>query len=782
MISIRRSFELEGRLQGVGFRPLVYRLAKSYDLTGFIRNTGQGVWLELQGPVTQVENFEGQLKRDLPPAASIRRVRKSELPLCDEKSFEIKLSSSVENFKKTNSSSAEILPDLATCLPCSLEIADPSNRRYRYPFTHCTDCGPRYSILKNLPFDRANTTMAEFKMCKACHGEYCDPNNRRFHAQTICCADCGPSYILKNAVGELISENDSALRQAAEKIRRGFVVAVLGVGGFHLFCDARQKEVVKKLRQKKKRDSKPFALMVPTLEWARQLCEISLLEEQMLLGQGAPIVLLKSTRESETLVSPEVAPGIGTLGLMLPYSPLHKLLMEELGHPVIATSGNISEEPICFQEKDAISRLGGIADFFLIHNRPIASRVDDSVVREIAGTEVVFRAGRGYSPLVVESVYKGMSTATEVLALGGHQKNTLAFSQKDRVVLMPHIGNLDSLEAVNDYARSLEQVIDMQQLSRSHKACDYHPDYHSTRVARSQDSVDILQVQHHEAHLLSCVAEHQIKGPVFGVAWDGTGYGADGTIWGGEFFTGSENGFSRWGHLKQFKLPGGAAAIRESRRAALGLLFAIGVQDANWNHSLLGLSQTEVSLLYKLMEQDLNSPYTSSAGRLFDGVSALIGIRNHCDYEGQAAIELEFKASQIEKCETYPIKITFQKSSEIDSKSQNILDWELWIQRILRDLEQGVTKTQIAAQFHKTLACSIVEMAKRAGIKQVVLSGGCFQNKLLSEWTILELRKNDFSPFWNQRVPPNDGGLSVGQVLGGHNVLIRSSSAAINLG
>jgi hydrogenase maturation protein HypF len=374
-----------------------------------------------------------------------------------------------------------------------------------------------------------------------------------------------------------------------------------------------------------------------------------------------------------------------------------------------------------------------------------------------------------------------MSTATEVLALGGHQKNTLAFSQKDRVVLMPHIGNLDSLEAVNDYARSLEQVIDMQQLSRSHKACDYHPDYHSTRVARSQDSVDILQVQHHEAHLLSCVAEHQIKGPVFGVAWDGTGYGADGTIWGGEFFTGSENGFSRWGHLKQFKLPGGAAAIRESRRAALGLLFAIGVQDANWNHSLLGLSQTEVSLLYKLMEQDLNSPYTSSAGRLFDGVSALIGIRNHCDYEGQAAIELEFKASQIEKCETYPIKITFQKSSEIDSKSQNILDWELWIQRILRDLEQGVTKTQIAAQFHKTLACSIVEMAKRAGIKQVVLSGGCFQNKLLSEWTILELRKNDFSPFWNQRVPPNDGGLSVGQVLGGHNVLIRSSSTALNL-
>ena len=770
MIAIRRQFELEGRLQGVGFRPLVYRLANHLGLTGSVRNTGQGVWLELQGLASTVEKFEQQLKSELPPAASIRRLTKRELSLIDETSFQIVTSESVplEDGKK-NLVSAEILPDLAMCSACSSELGDEANRRYRYPFIQCTDCGPRYSILLKLPFDRSNTTMAGFQMCEDCLGEYKDPMNRRFHAQAICCADCGPSLCLKDDSGKMLSNHDTALKQTAEKIRQGAVVAVLGVGGFHLICDARSDAAVMRLRQNKKRDAKPFALMAPSLKHARELGEISPNEERILLSQGAPIVLLKRTAHAERIISSAVAPGIGTLGVMLPYTPFYRLLMDELGSTVVATSGNRSEEPICHEEKEAFSRLKGMADFFLVHNRPIVSRVDDSVVREIAGTEVVFRAGRGYAPLVLGLALEGESDSPQVLALGSHQKNTLSFSKGGRVVLMPHVGNLDSLEAVTDYEHSLAQLVEIQDLSKSELACDLHPDYHSTRVAKSR-SPHAISVQHHEAHLLSCVAEHGIRGPIFGVAWDGTGYGTDGTLWGGEFFKGSEKGFSRTGHLRPFKLPGGEAAIKEPRRTAFGLLFEMhpemNPQNCTQFTGNLDLSEIEARTWLTLMNQGLNSPLTSSAGRLFDAVAALLRIRTRCDYDGQAAVELEFAATQYSDPETYPIQII--------SGAFNILNWEPWIRGILYDQDQHVNPACIAAKFHLTLAHSVVAMAKRADIEQVVLSGGCFQNKLLSEWTLSALRKEGFSPYWNQKVPPNDGGLSIGQVLGGCNVLIHS--------
>jgi hydrogenase maturation protein HypF len=768
---IRQQYELEGRLQGVGFRPLVYRLAQKYGLTGSVRNTGQGVSMELQGHPLHIAELESRLKQDLPRSASIRSLKKNELPLISEFAFQIIPSdcSVTARVEMEDSNSAEILPDLAMCEACTQELMDPQNRRYRYAFIQCTDCGPRYSILLKLPFDRANTTMAEFEMCRACREEYQDPGNRRFHAQSICCKDCGPSLYLKDNSGVVLTRNDRALKEAADKIHEGAVVAVLGVGGFHLICDASHDSTIRKLRLAKKRDSKPFALMAPNLNHVRGFCKISQLEEILLASQGAPIVLLNRTNDSNVKISNEVAPGIGTLGVMLPYSPMHRLFMDKVNRTVVATSGNFSEEPICFDEIDALSRLSGMADYFLVHNRKIASKVDDSVVREIAETEVVFRAGRGYAPLVLNHPLhreaESRNSPTQILGMGGHDKNTLAFSRGTSVVLMPHLGNLDSLEAMTEYQQAVEKLVSHQGLARSQVVCDLHPDYQSTRAAQLRDPRSI-QIQHHEAHLLSCVAEHGISGEIFGVAWDGTGYGRDGTIWGGEFFAGSEKGFLRTGHLRPFPLPGGEAAIKEPRRTAFGILHELKMLDYFQSVDLLGLSQKEAGIFALQIERGLNSPMTSSGGRLFDAIAALIGIRSHCDYDGQAAIELEYAASRYSDHETYPIKLF--------SDSPTIVDWEPWIRGILDDLGRDMGRDQIAAKFHRTLAASIVEMAKIAGIQQVALSGGCFQNKILSEWTISKLREEGFSPYWNQRVPPNDGGLSVGQVLGGYNVLVHS--------
>jgi len=752
MKEIRLQLELEGRLQGVGFRPFAFRLARELSLAGWVRNSGRGVLLELQGPPPRVGEFSERLKRELPVPAFLRRFTERQMEIANEAEFRILPSEAAESQTR----SAEILPDLALCSTCAQELSDPSNRRFRYPFLHCSECGPRYSILESLPFDRANTTMRDFPVCTACLAEYQNPASRRFHTQSICCADCGPSLSLNDSSGCLVAEKEEALQRAAQTIRDGGILALKGVGGFHLICDARQDEPVERLRIAKARLAKPFALMGPTIEAVRNFCTLSPFEERCLSSPGAPIVLL--TRIEGTALSSKLAPGLGTLGVMLPYSALHQLLLAELGFPVVATSGNRAGEPICSDDAAAFSRLNEIADFFLTHNRRIASRVDDSIVHVVAGTEVVLRASRGYAPLVLN----GSFDSSMVLGLGAQQKNALAFQKGGQLVLLPHIGDLTSLEACEEYERTLDRAVQIHELTNARPVCDLHPDYPSTRVARER-SRSVLQVQHHEAHLLSCVAEHGIRGPAFGVAWDGTGYGRDGTVWGGEFFSGSELGFKRVAHLRTFRLPGGEAAVREPLRCALGLLQEAFPSDARKQAENLGWAAPKFDLLFTMMERGLNSPHCSSAGRLFDGVAALLGFLSPVDYEGQAAAELEFKASQCQGVERYPL--VFEPS---------IVDWCPMLKGILADLSQQKPAAEIAAKFHQTLAWMIVEMARMAGIRQVILSGGCFQNRVLLEASILGLTQSGFQPYWNQTVPPNDGGLSVGQILGGRHVLIGS--------
>jgi len=749
---IRLQLELEGRLQGVGFRPFAFRLARELALAGWVRNSGQGVLLELQGPPPRVGEFSERLKRELPFPAFLRSFREQQIEIANEADFRILPSENSESRTR----SAEILPDLAICSTCTQELSDPANRRFRYPFLHCSECGPRYSILESLPFDRANTTMRDFPPCAACLAEYQDPASRRFHTQSICCAECGPSLSLKDSSGLLAAEGEEALLQAAQTIRDGGILALKGMGGFHLICDARQDGHVERLRLAKERRAKPFALMAPGVTAARAFCNITPFEEELLLGPGAPIVLLNQ-KEAASL-SPRIAPGLGAFGVMLPYSALHRLLLAELGFPVVATSGNRAGEPICSDDAAAFSQLNGVADFFLTHNRRIANRLDDSIVHSVAGTEVVLRAARGYTPLVLN----GSFDFSAALGFGAQQKSALAFQKGGQLVLLPHIGDLTSLEACEEFERTLDRTVQIHGLANARPICDLHPDYPSTRMARER-SRSVLQVQHHEAHLLSCVAEHGILGPVFGVAWDGTGYGRDGTVWGGEFFSGSESGFKRVAHLRTFRLPGGDAAVREPLRCALGMLQEAVPGEARRQAEVLGCDRQKIDLLFSMMEKDLNSPLCSSAGRLFDGVAALLGFHSPVDYEAQAAAELEFKASLHLGAGRYPLELGLP-----------VVDWCPMLRAILADLSQQKPAPEIAAKFHQTLAWMIVEMARMAGIRQVILSGGCFQNRILLEASIFGLKQAGFRPYWNQKIPPNDGGISVGQILGGRNVLISA--------
>jgi hydrogenase maturation protein HypF len=747
---VRCQLELEGRLQGVGFRPLAFRLARELKLCGWVRNTTQGVELALQGQASGILEFERRITAELPAHAAIRRFIKTDLPLSPESAFRIVSSTAVG--EKT----AEILPDLATCAACRSEVLDVRNRRYRYPFTCCTYCGPRYSVLRAFPYDRANTTMRQFTMCRACQAEYDDPEHRRFHAQTSCCAECGPQLALMTADGSVVSVMDAALLAAAQAVRDGSIVAVQGLGGFHLFCDAANQTAVHRLRQAKGRAAKPFALMVRDLAHARRLCEISPHEERALTSGGAPIVLLARRSESDREVCAAVAPELDELGVMLAYTPLHLLLLRELAGAAVATSGNLADEPICIEESAARARLGGIASWFLVHDRPIASRVDDSVVRIIAFTEVVLRAGRGHAPLVLETDRHDM----QVVGLGPHQKNTVAHARQGKIILSPHIGTLDTQNAVESYRQTLAHWMQMHCIQDAKLACDRHPDYATTRIAEAL-CAQPLRVQHHTAHVLSCIAEHRLRGPLLGVAWDGTGYGDDGTLWGGELLRGDQRKLERVGTLRPFRLPGGAAAVREPRRAALGLLFEIEGEACAARAS--GWNAAESRNLMRMLARGLNSPVTTSVGRLFDAVAALLGLRQVADYEGQAAMLLEAAARSWQGragAPPYPLQLR-------EEGSLILLDWEPWIRGILEDLAKELHVAQIAARFHQTLAAAITAVALRIGLEQVVLTGGCFQNRQLCEQAVARLRAAGFQPFWNQRVPPNDGGISVGQVMAG---------------
>ncbi len=629
---IRERITVTGTVQGVGFRPFVWREASARELAGHVVNTPEGVTLEAEGPQAAIDGLVAALRQPPAPAVTVALTREQVAPTGE-------IGFAIRDSALTGSRSAAVLPDLATCEECFSEVSDPTNRRYRYPFTNCTHCGPRYSIITDLPYDRARTTMRRFVMCPECKAEYENPADRRFHAEPNACPVCGPQLALWDGQGQELAVRDDALKAAAVALRQGRIVAVKGLGGFHLMADARNEEAVRALRQRKHREEKPFAVMFASLDAIREAADPTDVEVEVLVSRERPIVLI---RQRAGVLASSVAPRNPLVGAMLPYTPLHHLLLGEVGFPVVATSGNRSDEPICIDEHEALGRLKDIADLFLVHDRPIERPVDNSVVRVIAGRPTVFRRARGLAPAVAA---RGVKAG--ILAVGGHLKTTVALSTEAGVVLGQHLGDLDTAEARDAYDRGIADIQRLHDAQPMLIARDLHPDYHSTRIAETLEAPKIA-IQHHVAHVASCMAEHHLEPPVLGVSWDGTGYGTDGTVWGGEFLLVTADGWKRVGHLRPFRLPGGEAAVREPRRSAIGLLHAAFGADAFAMTDLApvaAFTPTERKALAAMLDRGLNAPVTTSAGRLFDAVGALLGLRQTTSHEGQAAMELEWAAS-----------------------------------------------------------------------------------------------------------------------------------------
>ncbi|RMF26052.1 MAG: carbamoyltransferase HypF [Cyanobacteria bacterium J083] len=749
----RLHLTIEGTVQGVGFRPFVYGLARELGLTGWVNNSTAGVEIEVEGAQARLERFLSWLQSDCPPLAQIDEIRTVWLSPIGYQTFKIKASTVG---KKT----ALILPDIATCSECLREINDPTNRRYLYPFTNCTNCGPRFSIIKALPYDRANTCMEKFSMCDRCWREYQNPQERRFHAQPNACPDCGPHLELWNRQGKILASHHTALLTTVEAIRQGKILAIKGLGGFHLVVDAQNKAAVQKLRERKNRPAKPFALMYPNLELIKTHSQVSLLEEKLLLSPSAPIVLLQQRVRRSGCNNPY-------LGVMLPYTPLHHLLTQHLGFPLIATSGNLAGEPLCYENQTALEKLNQIADLFLVHNRPILQPVDDSIARVIDDKTQILRLGRGYAPLSLK--LPSSPKKFSLLAVGGELKNTVAFFQDQQIFLSQYIGDLTSTETFNRFQQTITKFQQLYEIKPSQVAADCHPHYLSTQYAQKLN-LTVNLVQHHYAHVLACMADNQIddKQSVLGIAWDGTGYGLDKTIWGGEFLTLSAKGSQRVAHLQTFGLPGGEKAIKQPKRIAIALLYAalgdkLFNQLTNFQHlaCMQAFTSKELSILQTMLSNHINTPLTSSVGRLFDGVAAILGICQQTSYEGQAAMELEFA---IGDCQTNAV-YNFNLNPPLKENLPFVWDWRPIILEILTDIANNVSLAQISTKFHNTLIEIIITVAQAINKKNILLTGGCFQNKYLTEKAIARLKQRNFQPFYHHRLPCNDGGIAVGQIL-----------------
>jgi hydrogenase maturation protein HypF len=743
----RARVAVQGIVQGVGFRPCVYRLATEMRLNGWILNSGQGVFIEIEGTRERLQSFLLRLEKEKPPRAVIQSMEFSFLDAVGYDRFEIR--SSDQSGRKT----ASILPDIAVCADCLQEIFDPANRRYRYPFTNCTNCGPRFTIIEALPYDRPHTSMKRFAMCADCEREYHAPSDRRFHAQPNACSECGPSLELWDEKGNTVARTEEALSQAIQIVRTGRILALKGIGGFQLMVDAYRAEAVRRLRERKRRAEKPFALMYPSFELVHLDCDISDLEARLLLAPEAPIVLLRRSA-NKSLLAPGIAPGSPSLGVMLPYSPLHHLLTRDLGIPVIATSGNLSDDPICIDEHEALNRLKGVADYFLVHDRPIVRHVDDSIARVVCGRETVLRRARGYAPLPVHLP----ETLPCVLAVGAHLKNSVALSVGKEIFISQHIGDLETSEAFTTFCTTVADLPRLYEAPVEVVACDMHPDYLSTKHA-ARMRLPAHRVQHHFAHVLACLAEHELEDPVLGVCWDGAGYGTDGTVWGGEFLLTEGASFQRAAHFRQFRLPGGDAAAKEPRRTALGVFHEIWGENGISDRGLAPIAsfpEIELVVMRQMLRQKVQSPLTSSAGRLFDAVASIIGLRQQVTFEGQAAMELE-SVIQEDVQEGYPFEIT--------DGSPSIVDWAPMIAEILIDLRKGQPSGRISARFHNALVEIILAIAQKVGETRILLTGGCFQNRYLVEHAVNRLSDAGFKPYWHQRVPPNDGGIALGQVV-----------------
>ncbi len=746
---VRLAVSVRGVVQGVGFRPFVYAAATSRGLAGWVRNRPDGVAIEVEGGETAVAGFVTALRADAPPGARVERLEIAAVsPSGDAAPFRILASDGAARARAT-------LPaDLATCAACYAEVMEPGSRRHRYAFATCAHCGPRYTVVESLPYDRPRTVMRQFPLCPACRREYEDPGDRRFHAEPVACPACGPRLRLLGGDGATVATGDDALARAAVAVAGGSILAVKGLGGYQLVVDATDALAVGRLRARKRREAKPFAVLFSDVAAVRAVCAVTEEEAAVLAGPAAPILLLARRAEPSTALAAAVAPGVPRLGAMLPASPLHHLLVAAAGRPLVCTSGNRADEPLCTDDADAVVRLGEVADVVLAHDRPIVRPVDDSVARVGPAGLQVMRRARGFAPLPL--AVAGMPAG--IVALGAQLKSVVAITLDDAVVPSQHLGDLHAVEGVRLLERTVGDLLRLFEVTPRTVACDLHPDYASTRVAERLAGawgVPLVRVQHHHAHVAACVAEHALAGPVLGLAWDGAGLGCDGMLWGGEALVVDGARWRRVAHLKPIALPGGEAAMREPRRVALALLHAAAPESvARWVGR--AFRPEEGRVLLRLLDTGRDMPMTTSVGRLFDGVAALAGLCDRAGFEGQAALALEAAAGMHGgDAAAYPISLGEGEPA--------VADWRPLVRAVWRDVERGTPPAAIAAGFHAALVELAAVMTARAAVARVVCTGGCFQNVRLADAVRARLEAHGAVVWTPRLVPPNDGGISLGQ-------------------
>jgi hydrogenase maturation protein HypF len=743
--------EIKGIVQGVGFRPFIYNLALKYRLSGYVLNDTNGVEIEAEGKKSDLDKFLFKVKTVPPPQSKIEQIKVKKISFRGYQNFVIKES------EKKDTKTVLISPDLATCDDCLNELFDPQDRRFGYPFLNCTNCGPRLTIIQDIPYDRDKTTMSIFKMCPDCYREYHSPENRRFHAQPNACPVCGPKLTLLDNKKKTLSTNDP-VASTIEFLRKGHIVAIKGIGGYHLACDAANQDAVSTLRKRKYREDKPFAMMANDLKTIQKFCYVNPFEKKLLQSVQRPILLLK--KRNVNLITPDVAPLQKNWGVMLPYSPLHHLLLSKSNLILVMTSGNQSDEPICYEDEDAFFRLNKIADYFLIHNREIFRRCDDSVNRVFKGEEMILRRARGYVP---QPIKVDLNFRKQILATGGQLKNTFCLARDNFAFLSTHIGDLENFETLDSYTKEIERLEKLCSVKPEIIAYDLHPEYLSAKYALSLSDVKKIPVQHHHAHIASCMAENRINRKVIGIAFDGTGYGEDKAVWGGEFLLADLKECRRVAHFQYIPMPGGEMAIRQPWRMALSYLYCCYGEDfLNLNIEFVRkLDLNKWETIKKMLSQKINIFPTSSAGRLFDCVSVLLNWREQTNYEGQPAIELESLAD-----ENIKGRYDFEISKEEDIF---IVRPELIIRGVVKDLTKKEEKSKIAAKFHNTIAQIINDVSARLkkeyDLNDVCLSGGVFQNIFLLDRTYHLLKENEFEVYTHHQVPTNDGGISLGQAV-----------------
>ncbi|HXG44810.1 MAG TPA: carbamoyltransferase HypF [Gemmatimonadales bacterium] len=756
LLSERRALRLHvsGVVQGVGFRPFVHRLARRHGLAGWVRNEAGEVQIVVEGPPDELEAFVGALAREAPPLARLERIERE--PRAPEGLTDFTIAESADDPDRRQ----PVPPDVALCPACARELADPANRRYRYPFITCTDCGPRFTVIARLPYDRERTTMQAFTQCRLCEAEYRTPGDRRYHSETNSCPACGPSLWLEVGVsGAVHARGEAALRGAARMLHEGGIVAIRGFGGFHLACDATSEAAVARLRRRKSREAKPFAVMVGSLAEAAALAQLDDREAELLQGQERPIVLLRARVPGP--LAPSVAPGLDTVGLLLPATPLHQLLAHEVRRPLVMTSGNRSEEPIAIGNEEARARLGGVADAFLLHDREILSRCDDSVLRVAANGPVFLRRARGYAPLPLRLP---VPSPVPLLAVGPHLKNTFTLVHRDTAFVSPHVGDLESRESLEHFRGMLAVYQRLFKVAPQAVVHDRHPGYLSTRLAQELGLGPRLAVQHHHAHITAVLAEHGCDGPAIGVAYDGTGYGDDGAVWGAEILLADFTGFRRLAHLRYAPLPGGDLAARRPWRAALGYLALDRSARSAFALALAPVPPAELALAERQIEAGVNAPPASSMGRLFDAAAAVLGLRHQCRYEGQAAMELEALAGRRPAAELpFPI--------EPGPDGVWIVDPVPVLARLGHQRQRGVDPADLAADFHASVAWLTQRLVRRAaeatGVSTVALGGGVFQNARLLTSVVDRLTADGFRVLVPRSLSPNDGAISYGQAAVG---------------